>query len=223
MDLLWSAATLSAPSDAPQDSGIVADDLIAHLQFLQAAFKGAAWDGARAYLFELEDVADFLVSIEPAHSFVHVVPWADMPEDLRPPVACTVKCAPRELLTLLAGEPAELHASDMQAMQQFLGAFDFCGYAHFCEEKHLRPFVPQRQQQRSALQGLRQSGIDALSRVTAACAAGPSRAIPSADEEDAGAPQAPKSSSAGAHEGGADDSSTSSAEPDLAAARFALR
>jgi len=74
---------------------------------------------------------------------VIVAPFDDMPDELKPSeIACRIACTPEALLTCLAGAPAELLASDVGAMQQFLSAFRFDGYAEFCEARHMRPYVP---------------------------------------------------------------------------------
>eukprot|EP00965_Chrysotila_dentata_P191810 6174767-Pleurochrysis_carterae.AAC.3 len=59
---------------------------------------------------------------------VIVAPFDDMPDELKPSeIACRIACTPEALLTCLAGAPAELLASDVGAMQQFLSAFRFDG------------------------------------------------------------------------------------------------
>ena len=111
------------------------DDVLAHLQFLPVAFVPSALDPplvneARYYLLKVEQVAEFIITIGSAageeEAFVAVSPLEDTPTELRPAYfACRFACTPEALLTLLAGGAADLSASDIAAMQQFLAAFRF--------------------------------------------------------------------------------------------------
>jgi len=132
---------------------LVADDMLAHLLFLPEAFRGptaCSWEGGvRAFLFDVTGAGQYLVNVDPSEGGlgVTVQPFDPaMPSEARPAdLACTILCAPVDCLTMLAGGAAELTATNVQALQQFLKAFDFGGYAAFCERRHLRPWVPPKE------------------------------------------------------------------------------
>ena len=135
------------------------ETLSAHLQHLPEAFAAARAADAGpeaaplAYLIQVVASPDgeieqqYVINVDATTSapLVWVVDHDDTPEDLRPTsFACTVRCDPASLLTLLAGKPAELRADSVPAMQAFLGSFRFDGaaYTSFCEARHLVAYVP---------------------------------------------------------------------------------
>ena len=110
-----------------------AREVLAHLQYLAEAFAGVTkWNPAsdRHFLLYVEGAGKYIVSFLPkadpsitvapsraspkelASCIVSVVPFDDMPEDLRPNVfASSFTCTPSALITLLSGGAAALMAS----------------------------------------------------------------------------------------------------------------
>ncbi|KAL1525990.1 hypothetical protein AB1Y20_020815 [Prymnesium parvum] len=141
-----------APPPPPRFT-LTEDELLAHVLFLQSAARLPDLADAPppsspplSYHFDVEGTGGFLVTLLPAEARVHVSPYADVPDELRPrDLAATVRCSPLQMLTMLAGGAADLRLAspaDLPSLQLFLRAFDFSGYPAFCEARHLRPYEP---------------------------------------------------------------------------------
>ena len=132
------------------------EDILAHLAFLADAFTGAEGcpfvGETRAYLFAVTDAGHYLVRIDASAGGLGctVEPVDDASHG---PVDCTIACPPAELLAMLAGGAADIVASEPREMEAFLACFDFEGYASFCEQRHLCPWVPPTKSRRGVLGG----------------------------------------------------------------------
>jgi hypothetical protein len=136
-----------ASAEKEPDRIMTEEELLAHVLFLQAAFRPdvCVLTGDSFFLFEVEGTGGYLVTVTVATEggFVHVTPHMDTPEEMRPTeIACTVTCTPGAMLTMLAGGAADLQTSQLPTLQQFLRSFDFAGYGEFCAARHLSPWVP---------------------------------------------------------------------------------
>ena len=107
------------------------DELLGHLGYFSLAFCGEPWEPGLSFALKIEEMGDYIVAH--AEGSIYVCKRAEVVRDhplttraQRPgKIACTVECTAQQMLTLLAGAPADLQASDLQAMQKFLASFRF--------------------------------------------------------------------------------------------------
>ena len=175
------APSSRAGAPAPRRFVLDDDELLAHFGYFSVAFVGEPWEPGLSFALKIEEMGDYIVAH--AEGSIYVCKRAEVVRDhplttraQRPgKIACTVECTAQQVLTLLAGAPADLQASDLQAMQKFLASFRFeaAGYRAFCAARGLRAYEPPADEGSSGMGAKLTSGVGKL---TAGASAGISSA-----------------------------------------------
>ena len=180
----------SSRAGAPAPTPFVLDDdeLLAHFGYFSVAFVGEPWEPGLSFALKIEEMGDYIVAH--AEGSIYVCKRAEVVRDhplttraQRPgKIACTVECTAQQVLTLLAGAPADLQASDLQAMQKFLASFRFeaAGYRTFCAARGLRAYEPPADEGSSGMGAKLTSGVGKLTAGASAGISSASRKMSSA-------------------------------------------